>query len=60
MPALENSLPVIDLSSDSEAVIGQKLYEAASTLGFFFIEGSGLTQEEVDEVFRLVSTISVF
>ncbi|KAK7203781.1 hypothetical protein BZA70DRAFT_59576 [Myxozyma melibiosi] len=48
-----DELPVIDLSSADVAEVGKKLYEAASTLGFFFVDGSGFTQEEVDSMFKL-------
>ncbi|KAK9374056.1 uncharacterized protein V1513DRAFT_447130 [Lipomyces chichibuensis] len=45
-------LPVIDISNPT-AETGQKLYEAASTLGFVFIEGSEFTSDEINDMFAL-------
>ncbi|CAN6657488.1 hypothetical protein TRVA0_030S00210 [Trichomonascus vanleenenianus] len=48
----ENPVAVVDISKmDQEAA--DQLVKAASTLGFIFIEGSGFTQKEVDEMFDL-------
>ncbi|KAK9364277.1 hypothetical protein V1504DRAFT_444123 [Lipomyces starkeyi] len=49
---MDTVLPVIDISNPT-AVTGQKLYEAASTLGFVFIEGSEFTSDEVNTMFGL-------
>lgn len=48
----ENPVAVVDISENSREA-AEKLVEAASTLGFVFIEGSGFTQKEVDEAFTL-------
>ena len=47
-----SSLAVVDVSNINQKT-GDKLVEAASTLGFVFIEGSDFTQQEVDSMFDL-------
>ncbi|KAK9474856.1 uncharacterized protein V1510DRAFT_410851 [Dipodascopsis tothii] len=51
--ATETVLPVIDISQADRAAVGKQLLDAASTLGFVFIEGSGFTADEVDVMFQL-------
>ena len=55
----ENTIPVIDISSPSEAVALQVL-EAASTHGFLYIKNDGVTipPEDIDAMFKLVVSIS--
>ncbi|KAK9456456.1 hypothetical protein V1511DRAFT_282783 [Dipodascopsis uninucleata] len=45
-------LPIIDISNPTEETTAE-LFNASSTLGFVFIEGSRFTQAEVDEMFTL-------
>ncbi|KAK9242331.1 hypothetical protein V1506DRAFT_547890 [Lipomyces tetrasporus] len=49
---MDTVLPVIDISNPTVEA-GQKLYEAAASLGFVFIEGSGFTSDEVNQVFAV-------
>ncbi|KAK9237134.1 hypothetical protein V1525DRAFT_377829 [Lipomyces kononenkoae] len=49
---MDTVLPLVDISNPT-AETGQKLYEAASTLGFVFIEGSEFSSDEVNKMFGL-------
>lgn len=46
-------IPIVDISEFNQET-ADKLVEAASTMGFVMIEGSGFSQKEVDEAFALV------
>ncbi|KAA8904305.1 hypothetical protein TRICI_005531 [Trichomonascus ciferrii] len=52
MADTENPVAVVDVSEINQAT-ADRLVEAASTLGFVFIEGSAFTQKDVDEAFDL-------
>lgn len=49
---MANSVALVDVSEINQKVAAE-LVDAASTLGFVFIEGSDFTAEDVDEVFAL-------
>ncbi|KAK9385086.1 hypothetical protein V1515DRAFT_588584 [Lipomyces mesembrius] len=49
---MDTVLSVIDISNPTAETV-QKLYEAASTQGFVYIEGSEFASDEVNEMFRL-------
>lgn len=51
---LTNNLSIIDISKD-DMETAKALVAAASTMGFVMIEGSGFTNDEVDQAFELVS-----
>ncbi|KAK9460520.1 uncharacterized protein V1516DRAFT_686181 [Lipomyces oligophaga] len=46
-------LPIVDISSDNSDTVAKQLFEAATTLGFVFIEGSGFSDTEVERMFSL-------
>ncbi|KAK9480117.1 hypothetical protein V1514DRAFT_326450 [Lipomyces japonicus] len=50
MPNSDQVLPIVDITSSSAA---QQVYDAATTLGFFFINGTDFTADEVDNIFAL-------
>lgn len=50
---LTNNLAIIDISKD-DVETAKALVDAASTMGFVMIEGSGFTIDEVDKVFDIV------
>lgn len=45
-------IPIVDITEFNQAT-ADALVEAASTMGFVMIEGSGFTKQEVDEAFQL-------
>lgn len=49
---MSNPLSVVDISS-LDAGTGKKLLEAASSLGFLFVEGHGFSKTETDNLFKL-------
>lgn len=49
---MSQEVRVVDISGDTVEAAKQ-LVDAMSTLGFVFIEGSGFTQQEVDDAFEL-------
>jgi tRNA(adenine34) deaminase len=48
-------VPIIDISTGSNEEIASKLWDAASTVGFFTIVGHGIPQELIDDVFQASS-----
>lgn len=57
MPEAETvGIPVVDISEFNQAT-ADALVEAASTMGFVMIEGSGFSKTEVEKAFKLVSTL---
>ncbi len=52
----DGSVPIIDLSAGSDEVIAQKLWEAATTVGFFTVTGHGIPQALIDDAFKVSST----
>lgn len=46
-------IPIVDISEFNQET-ADALLEAASTMGFVMIEGSGFSKQEVDDAFDLV------
>jgi tRNA(Arg) A34 adenosine deaminase TadA len=45
------SVPVIDMSTGSDAEIAEQLWQAATTVGFFSLTGHGIPQSDIDAAF---------
>ncbi|KAG7898129.1 hypothetical protein KL905_004450 [Ogataea polymorpha] len=52
MTTVENPLEIVDISEINQQT-AEKLLHAASTQGFLMVEGHGLSQEQVDQLFGL-------
>ena len=55
-PAFDDgAVPIIDLSVGTEKDVAQKLWDAATTVGFFVVVGHGIAQSKIDDAFKASS-----
>lgn len=55
-PAVDDGLvPIIDLSVGDDVEVAQKLWDAATTVGFFTVIGHGIPQGMIDDAFQASS-----
>lgn len=50
-PATGNTVPVIDLGNPDQDAVGQALWDAATTVGFFTVTNHGIPMEQIDDAF---------
>lgn len=55
-PAVDDgTVPIVDFSSGTEEEIAQRLWDAATSVGFFIVTGHGIPQATIDDAFKASS-----